>query len=189
MSKDYTVEEYLELGRDYLEKAIEHLKKQLLKIRTGKAHPGLLEDIRVEYYGATVPLHQVANLSIQDARTIVIQPWDKNMLPVIEGAIVEANLGFNPMNDGEVIRIHIPPLTEERRKQLVKQARQEGEEARISIRNARHKMLDFIKKEVKNGYPEDVARRKEKEVEDMVKKFAEEVEKLIEAKEKDIMTV
>jgi len=184
-----TVEEYMELGKEYLEKSITHLKNELLKIRTGKASTSLFNDLFVEYYGTPTPLSQVANLTVSDSKTIIIQPWEKSMLAPIEQAIFSANLGLTPQNDGEIIRITLPALTEERRKVLVKQAKSEGEEAKISIRNARHKLMDFIKKEVKNGYPEDMAKRKEKEIEELIKTYYGKVDQLLEAKEKEIMTV
>jgi len=186
---EYNVEEYIQLGSETMDKAIVHLKHELAKIRTGKASVSLLDDILVDYYGSQVPISQVANLGTADARTITIQPWEKSMLPVIEQSIFAANLGLTPQNDGEFIRINIPPLTEERRIELARQAKHEGEEAKVSIRNSRHKVMDFIKKEVKSGYPEDVAKRKEKEVEDIVKGHVTEIDELILAKEKDIMKV
>ncbi|MCL4150113.1 UNVERIFIED_CONTAM: hypothetical protein GTU68_016111 [Idotea baltica] len=135
------------------------------------------------------PLGQVANISITDARTISIQPWEKTMLGVIEKAIFEANLGITPMNDGETIRLSIPPLTEDRRRDLVKNAKALGEDAKVSIRNDRHKLMDFIKQQVKDGFPEDSGKRKEDEIQSMVNKHSNRVDSLIDAKEKDIMTV
>ncbi|MDX1479120.1 MAG: ribosome recycling factor [Saprospiraceae bacterium] len=187
MSED--IDSYLKKGNKYMEDAIEHLQKELVKIRTGKASPAMLGGLMVEYYGSPTPLNQVANVNAVDAKTLSIQPWEKSMLGTIEQAIFAANLGLTPMNDGEFIRINIPPLTEERRRDLVKQAKHLGEEAKISLRNARHKLMDFIKNEVKNGYPEDIGKRREAEVEKLVHDFADKVDKLIDAKEKDIMTV
>lgn len=172
-----------------IDKALEHLKFELTKIRTGKASPSIVNGIVVEYYGNPTPLNQVANVSIADSRTLAIQPWDKKMLAPIEQSIFQANLGLTPMNDGEFIRISIPPLTEERRKDLVKQTKSMGEDARISLRTVRHKMIDFVKKEVKNGYPEDAGKRDEERVEKMIKKGMDEIEKILEAKEEDIMKV
>lgn len=169
--------------------SIEHLKYELTKIRTGKASTSLLNDIAVSYYGTMTPVNQVASVSTADARTVVIQPWEKNMLRPIENAIFEANLGITPMNDGEVIRLMIPPLTEERRRDLVKQAKHLGEEAKIGIRSVRHKALDAIKKAVKDGYPEDAGKDKEDAVQDLVNKFTKTIDHLIEAKEKDVMHV
>ena len=187
MSED--IESYMKKGRDNMKKSLEHLNKELAKVRTGKASPAMLEGIMIEYYGTPTPLNQVANVGAADSRTITVQPWDKSIIGNIEQAIFAANLGITPQNDGEIIRITIPPLTEERRVQLVKQTKSLGEEARVSIRQARHKMLDFIKSEVKEGYPEDAGKRKEKEVEDMVHEYIEKVDKMLEAKEEDIMKV
>ena len=179
----------IELAKEAMEGSIDHLKKELLKIRTGKASPAMLNGIRVPYYGSQSPLNQVANVSTSDARTLVIQPWEKSMLGPIEKAIFEANLGLTPQNDGELIRINIPPLTEERRKELVKQAKSLGEDTKVSIRNARHKGMEQIKKAVKDGYPEDAGKRMEERVQKLTDDYSEKVEELIEAKEKDIMTV
>lgn len=187
MSKD--IDQYLKESKTFFEDAIEHLQKELIKIRTGKASVSMLGGIMVDYYGSPTPLNQVSNVAVADARTLSIQPWEKKMLPVIEKAIFEANLGLTPQNDGEFIRINIPPLTEERRRDLVKQAKHLGEEAKISLRNGRHKVMDFIKNEVKDGYPEDVAKRKEAQVEKLVQDFSEKIDKIIDVKEKDIMTV
>ena len=187
MSQD--IDDYLKKAKHYMDDAIVHLTNELIKIRTGKASPSMLNGLLVEYYGTPTPLNQVANVATADARTLSIQPWEKSMLGPIEKSIFEANLGVTPQNDGEFIRINIPPLTEERRKELVKQAKHLGEEAKISLRNARHKMMDFIKKEVKDGYPEDMGKRREAEVEKIVHDFADKVDQIIDAKEKDIMTV
>jgi len=176
-------------GRKNMDKAIDHLKDELLKIRTGKASPAMLNGIIVDYYGTPTALNQAANLSTPDSKTISIQPWDKKLLSAIEQAIFAANLGLTPMNDGEYVRITIPPLTEERRKDLVKVAKGLGEEAKVSIRNERQKMLQTIKSEVKDGFPEDQGKRKEAEVQNIVNSYGDTIGKLIEAKEKDIMTV
>lgn len=170
-------------------KAIDHLKHELTKIRTGKASPAMLNGIQVDYYGNPTPLNQVANISIADSRTLSIQPWEKPMLAAIEQAIFQANLGLTPMNDGEFVRISIPPLTEERRKDLVKQTKTFGEDAKVSMRGARHKLIDFIKKEVKNGYPEDAGKKEEDAADKMVKEGYEQIEKILGAKEADIMKV
>ena len=177
------------LGKEIMDKALEHLHKELNNIRTGKASPAMLSSIKVEYYGNLTPLSQVSSISSSDAKTLSIQPWEKSLLPVIEQAIFAANLGFTPMNDGEFIRINIPALTEERRKDLVKQAKHLGEEAKVSLRTARHKLLDVLKKEVKNGFPEDAGKRMEAEIDKLVHAFTDQVDKSIVAKEKDIMTV
>lgn len=184
-----TIESTLANGKAEMEKAVDHLRNELAKIRAGKATPTMLNGIMVDYYGNPTPLAQVANLGTPDARTISIQPWEKNMLGPIEKAIFEANLGLTPMNDGEFVRIIIPPLTEDRRKQMAKQSKGYGEDAKVSLRNSRHKMLDFVKKEVKDGFPEDAGKRIEDEVQNMVNSFSKIVDGIIESKEKDIMTV
>jgi ribosome recycling factor len=187
MSEDIDI--YLKKGKDFMDKAIEHLQHELGKIRTGKASPAMLIGIMVDYYGNATPLSQVANVATADARTLSIQPWEKPMLATIERAIFEANLGLTPMNDGEFIRIGIPPLTEERRIVLVKQAKHLGEEAKVSLRNDRHKMMDFIKTEVKEGYPEDLGKRKEASIDKMVNDYSSKIDTMISLKEVDIMKV
>ncbi len=187
MSEDIDI--YLNKGKDYMDQAIEHLQHELGKIRTGKASPAMVSGIMVDYYGNTTPLTQVANVATADARTLSIQPWEKSMLATIERAIFEANLGLTPMNDGEFIRINIPALTEERRIVLVKQAKHLGEEAKVSLRNDRHKMMDFIKAEVKEGYPEDLGKREESNIDKMVHDYSSKIDTMIGLKEKDIMKV
>lgn len=184
-----TIESTILHGNEQMDHTIDHLKKELAKIRTGKASSNLLDGLMVEYYGTNTPLAQIANVGVADARTITIQPWEKSMLAKIEQAIFAANLGITPMNDGEIIRISIPPLTEERRKDLVKQAKKVGEEAKVALRTSRHKVIDFIKKEVKDGYPEDAGKRLEAEIDKLVHAHAETIDQLIAGKEKDIMTV
>lgn len=179
----------LEIAKENMDDSIDHLSRELIKIRTGKASPSMLGGISVEYYGTPTPLNQVANVGTSDSRTLTIQPWEKNMLAPIEQAIFAANLGLTPMNDGEFIRINIPPLTEERRKQLVKQAKHLGEETKIGLRSARHKAMDAIKGAVKEGYPEDAGRRREDEIEKMIHQYADKIDEMISLKEKDIMTV
>jgi ribosome recycling factor len=169
--------------------SVEHLQFELTKIRTGKASTSILIDIAVNYYGSMTPVSQVASVSTADARTILIQPWEKSLLRPIENAIFEANIGITPMNDGEVIRLTIPPLTEERRRDLVKQAKHLGEEAKVGVRSVRHKTLDSIKKAVKDGYPEDAGKDKEEAVQNLVNKFTKTIDHLIEVKEKDVMQV
>ncbi len=171
------------------EKVMDHLAYELNKIRAGKASPAMLNGIMVEYYGAPTPLSQVANVSTQDARTISIQPWEKKMLAAIERAIFESNMGITPMNDGEVVRLMIPPMSEERRVSMVKQAKASGEEAKVGLRNHRHKVLDFIKKQVKNGFSEDLGKRKEDEVQKIIDTYVQKIDKVIEIKEKDILTI
>ncbi len=184
-----TIESTMIQGKEEMENSISHLNDELIKIRAGKASTSMLNGIMVEYYGNPTPLSQVANINTPDSRTIAIQPWEKNMLGEIEKAIFASNLGVTPMNDGEFVRITIPPLTEERRKDLVKQAKAYGEDNKISIRSTRQKMMEFIKKEVKNGYPEDAGKRREEEVEELVKSHYAKIDKMITAKEADIMKV
>jgi len=176
-------------GRESMDKALSHLKSELTKVRTGKASVGLVKDILVEYYGNPTPMSQVANLSTPDSKTISIQAWEKGMLATIEQAIFAANIGITPMNDGEFIRISIPPMTEERRKEMVKKAKALGEEAKVSLRNERQKMMQIIKSEVKDGYSEDEGKKKESAVDGIVKQYTETIGKLIDAKEIDIMKV
>ena len=176
-------------ARKRMQKSVEHLSSELQQIRTGKANPSMVSNIKVDYYGTQTPLNQVANISASDSKTLVIQPWDKNMIQPIEKAIFEANIGLTPQNDGDLIRINIPVLTEERRKELVKQARTYAEDAKVSIRGARHKAMDAVKKAVKDGYPEDAGKRMEEKVERMTHEYTDKVDKVMEAKEKDIMTV
>ena len=183
------VNEYIEEAIIAMEGSIEHLHKELATIRAGKASPNMLSGISVPYYGTPTPLNQVANVSTSDSRTITIQPWEKSMLAPIEKAIFEANLGVTPQNNGEIVIINIPPLTEERRKELVKRSKSMGEDTKIGIRNARRDAMDNIKKAVKAGYPEDAGKRKEEEVEKLTKEYVEKADKLIENKEKDIMTI
>lgn len=175
--------------QSHMEKAILHLESELGKIRAGKANPTMLEGIHVDYYGTSTPLSQVANVNTPDARTIVIQPWEKSMLTPIEKAIQVANLGFNPQNDGVIIRITVPPLTEERRKDLVKKTKAEGENGRITIRNLRRDANEHVKKEVKKGLPEDVLKDAETKIQNLTDSFISKVDKHLEFKEKEIMTV
>jgi len=172
-----------------MEKALEHLNHELVKLRTGKASTNLFQDILVEYYGTPTALGQIANVQVSDARTIIVQPWERNMLGPIERAIINSNIGITPANDGEIIRLSIPPLTEERRKELVKKAKHVGEEGKVGVRNARHKALEYVKKAVKDGLPEDMGKRTEADLQEMVNKFVEQVDKTVAAKEKEIMTV
>lgn len=176
-------------AKAHMQKALDHLDHELAKLRTGKASTNLISDMMVEYYGTPTLLSQVANVQVSDARTIIIQPWERNMLGPIERVIINSNIGITPANDGEVIRLSVPPLTEERRKDLVKKAKAAGEESKVGIRNSRHKALEHIKKAVKDGLPEDMGKRKETELQDLVNKFVEQVDKVISAKDKEIMTV
>ena len=183
------VEFVIENCEENMKAAIGHLEKELVHIRAGKASPSMLDGIQVEYYGTMTPLNQVSNVSTPDARTIAIQPWEKGLIPVIEKSIMAANLGLNPDNNGEVIRINIPVLTEERRKDLVRQVNNEGENAKVSIRTARKEAKDELKKLLKNGLSEDMEKDAEEEVQNLTDKYGKKVDALVEAKEKDIMTI
>ncbi len=176
-------------AEDHMKKAISHLETELIKIRAGKANPQMLDGIVVDYYGSPMPINQVANISVMDARTLSIQPWEKNMLQPIERAIIAANIGINPQNDGVLIRLFLPPLTEERRKELVKKCQGEGEHSKVAIRNIRRDAIEHIKKLQKNGLSEDVAKDAEDDVQQMTDKFIAFVEKHLAAKEKEIMAV
>lgn len=184
-----TIVSQFKKGEEGVQKALEHLQHELMKIRTGKASPSMLSGIMVEYYGNPTQLNQVANVTTPDSKTLAIQPWEKSMLGPIEQAIFQANIGLTPMNDGEFVRIIIPPLTEERRIQLVKQTKGMGEDAKVSLRSIRHKVLEFIKKEIKDGYPEDAGKKDEDRMQKMVKDGAEKVEKILVLKEEEIMKV
>ncbi|MBC8035046.1 MAG: ribosome recycling factor [Chitinophagaceae bacterium] len=179
----------LDNTEDLMAKAISHLELELTRIRAGKANPQMLDGIMVEYYGSPTPLSQVANISVMDVRTISLQPWEKNMLQPIERAIIASNIGINPQNDGSVIRLFLPPLTEERRKELVKRANGEGEQGRVAIRSIRREAIEDVKKLQKDGLSEDAAKDAEKEVQTLTDKFIALIEKHLEAKEKDIMAV
>ena len=172
-----------------MKKVMAHLQGQLLTIRAGKASTSMLSGVKIDYYGTLSPLEQVASLSTPDARTIAVQPWEKNLLPVIEKAIMSANLGFNPQNNGEIIRVPIPPLTEERRKELVKQVKGEGENAKAALRNARREANDTLKKLQKEGLAEDVVKVAMDRVQKVTDSFNERVDGETAAKEKEIMTV
>jgi ribosome recycling factor len=172
-----------------MNKALNHLEAELVKIRAGKANPTMLDGIMADYYGNPTAINQIANVSVLDARTISVQPWEKNMLQVIERAITMANIGINPQNDGTVIRLFLPPLTEERRKELVKRCNGEGEHAKVAIRNIRRENIEAIKKLQKEGLSEDICKDAEKGVQDTTDKFISLVEKHLAAKEKEIMAV
>jgi ribosome recycling factor len=175
--------------RESNDSAIEHLQKELTKIRAGRASASMLDSIQVEYYGSMTPLSQVSNINTPDARTISIQPWEKHILQDIERAIINGNLGLNPQNNGEMVMINIPPLTEERRKDLVKQAHKEGENAKIGVRNHRKDAMDEVKKLKSDGLPEDMAKDAEEEVQNITNAYTTKVDNYVAAKEKDIMHV
>ncbi len=179
----------LEEGKDSMTKAINHLEAELVKIRAGKANPSMLDGIMVDYYGNLTQINQVGNISAMDARTISIQPWEKNMMQPIERAIIAANIGINPQNDGNIIRLFLPPLTEERRKEMVKRSNAEGEQAKVAVRSIRREGIEQIKKLQKDGLSEDQAKDSETEIQEMTDKFIVLIEKHLAAKEKEIMSV
>jgi ribosome recycling factor len=176
-------------GEDQMKKAINHLETELVKIRAGKANPQMLDGIVVDYYGSPMPINQVANISVMDARTLSIQPWEKNMLQPIERAIIAANIGINPQNDGALIRLFLPPLTEERRRELVKKCLAEGEHSKVAIRNIRRDSIEAIKKLQKNGLSEDATKDAETNMQQVTDRYISAVEKHLGAKEKEIMSV
>lgn len=179
----------LDEAKEQMTQAIQHLESELQKIRAGKAHPNMLDGVKVDYYGSMTPLKQVANVSTPDARTITVQAWEKNMLDPIGTAITNANLGLNPQSNGEVIIINVPPLTEERRRDLTKRVRAEGEHAKVSIRNARKDANDMIKDAGKEGLSEDEVKTAEAKVQELTDRFSSKVDDTLKVKEEDIMTV
>ena len=176
-------------AEESMNKAIGHLEVELVKVRAGKAHPNIVDGLVVDYYGTPTPINQVGNISVADARTLTIQPWEKNMLQPIERSIIAANIGITPQNDGNMIRLFMPPLTEERRKELVKKAQVEGEHSKVAIRSIRRDSMEHIKRLQKNGLSEDVCKDAEKQVQDITDKYIALVDKHLVAKEKEIMTV
>ena len=173
-----------------MQDAINFLEEDLKSYRVGKANPLIFNNVTVDYYGTPTPLPQVASISAPDAKTLAIQPWEKNMIPKIEKAIIDANLGFTPQNNGEVIRCTVPALTEERRKELIKKAKAAGENAKIVVRNARRDSIELLKKAQKNeGLPEDTQKEAEAEIQKITDKKVKSVDELVAAKEKDVMTV
>lgn len=183
------VQLYIDDTREKMEKAISHLESELLKIRAGKANPHILDGIYVDYYGVNTPLNQVSNISTPDAKTIAIQPWEKAMIDPIEKAILQANIGITPINNGELIRLNIPPLTEERRKELVKQVKSMGENTKVSIRTTRREGNDEIKNLQKEGLAEDMAKDAEEEIQQLTNTYSQKVDEIVDSKEKDIMTI
>jgi len=179
----------IDTAEEAMNNAISHLEKELVNIRAGKANPKMITSVMVDYYGTDTPIAQVANISTPDARTIAIQPWEKTMIEPIERAIINSNLGFNPDNNGEIIRINIPALTEERRRELTKQVHSEGETAKISIRNARREAIDELKKMQKDGLSEDLEKDGEAEAQKLTDKYYKLIDDAISEKEKDIMTI
>ena len=182
--------DYLIPAEEKMELAVAYLDESLAHIRAGKANPKILDSVRVSYYGTNVPVSQVANVSVPDARTIAITPWEKSMFKEIEKAIINSELGITPENNGEVIRLSIPPLTEDRRRQLVKQCKNEAENAKVSVRNARRDAIDGLKKEVKsNGLSEDAQKDAESQVQKIHDRFIKKIDDVYAEKEKEILTV
>lgn len=179
----------LDSAKEAMQKSLERLNNELTKVRAGKANPSMLSSVFVDYYGVRTPLAQVANINTPDARTLTLQPWEKAMITPISKAIIDANLGLNPQNNGDNIIISIPPLTEERRIAMVKQSKAYGEDSKVSIRTARKDANDAIKKMQKDGLPEDIAKKAEDDIQGITTQYIEKVDKIIADKEKDIMTV
>ncbi len=179
----------LDEAREGMESAISHLEKEFQKIRAGKASPQMLEGVKIDYYGVMTPIEQTSNINTPDPRQIIVQPWDKSILGELEKAIRNANLGFNPKNEGEVLRISVPPLTEERRLELVKKAKAEAENTKISIRNTRRSANDLAKDLEKDGLPEDEAKKLQDKIQETTDEFIKKVDDMIATKEKDMMTV
>lgn len=180
------IEFILDTAKEQMDNAVAHLIKEMANIRAGKASPTMLKSVMVEYYGSQTPLNQVANVNTPDARTITVQPWEKNMLQEIEKAIMAANLGFNPMNNGESVIINVPVLTEERRRTLAKQAKSIAEDDKVSVRNARRDALHDLKK---LDISEDMERNAETDIQELTDRYIEKIDKLYEQKEKEIMTI
>ena len=180
---------YLEETKESMEKSVEHFKAELSKIRAGKANPSMLKGVNVDYYGAPSPLEHVATINTPDAQSLMIRPFEKAMLEEIEKAIINSNLGLSPQNDGENIRINLPPLTEERRTELVKQAKSEAENGKVSIRNVRKETNDMLKQLQKDGAPEDEIKKAEDDVQKITDSFSAQIDDILSNKEKDIMTI
>lgn len=179
----------LDAAKEKMQQTIAYFEEELANVRAGKATTNILNGILVDYYGTMSPINQVASVTVPDAKTVLVTPWDKKLMPMIEKAILVANIGLTPSNNGEMIRLSIPPLTEERRKELVKQVKGEGENARVSLRNARREGVDAFKKAQKEGMPEDVAKDGEDAMQRLTDKFAKKIDELLAVKEKEIMTV
>jgi ribosome recycling factor len=179
----------IDAAKEAMDKAIAHLEKEYQKIRAGKANPAMLNGVIVEYYGAHVPIEQTANINTPDPRQIIVQPFDKSSLNAIDKAIRNANLGFNPSSDGDLLRINVPPLNEERRRDLVKRAKNETEDAKIGIRNARRQANEEAKKLEKDGIPEDEVKRLIEKIQELTNAYIQKVDKLFDLKEQDILTI
>jgi ribosome recycling factor len=180
---------HVEHASDSMKKAVAHLETELVKIRAGRATPQMFDGLTVDYYGTPTPINQVGNITVADARTLTIQPWEKNMIQPIERAIIAANLGVTPQNDGVIIRIFLPPLTEERRKEIVKRVHVEGEHSRVAVRNIRRDAIEHVKKLKKDGLSEDLAGDAETEIQDLTNRHIGEIDKHIAAKEKEVMSI
>lgn len=187
MSEDVSL--VFDVCEDSMKKAISHLETELIKIRAGRANPQMLDGLVVDYYGNPTPINQVGNITVADARTLTIQPWEKNMLQPVERAIIAANIGITPQNDGNIIRLFLPPLTEERRRELVKRSQAEGEQSRVAIRNLRRDAMEQVKKLQKNGLSEDVCKDGESSIQQVTDAAIAAVDKCLITKEKEIMTV
>lgn len=186
---DEEIEFILDSAKEHMEKTLHHLEHELVKIRAGRANPEMLVDLKVDYYGSLTPLTQVSNLSAPDARTITIQPWEKGLIPEIEKAIINSNLGFNPSNNGDMVIINVPALTEERRRDLAKMARVAAEDSKVGVRSARKEANDEIKKLGTDGLSEDLVKDHEDTIQKMTDGFSVKIDELIKVKEKDIMTL
>jgi len=178
-----------DLAKEGMDNSITHLEREFQKIRAGKASPDMLGGIIVDYYGVMTPINQTANITSPDPKQIIVQPWDKSVLIALEKAIMAANIGLNPKNEGEILRIIVPSVTEERRRELVKQAKSEAENTKIGIRNSRRSANDEAKQLEKDGIPEDDVKKLQDDIQKLTDEFVEKIDKLIEAKEKDIMTI
>ncbi|MEM1134793.1 MAG: ribosome recycling factor [Bacteroidota bacterium] len=183
------IEFYLEEAKDHMEKSVHHTEEELRKIRAGKASPNMLDGIMVEYYGTPTPINQVASVNTPDARTIMVKPWEKTILGEIEKSIINSDLGLNPVNDGELIRLNIPPLTEERRKLLMKQVKAEAEHGKVSVRNVRKDVNESLKKLLKDGASEDTIKKAEADVQVLTDTYIKKIDGIVAVKESDIMTV
>ena len=183
------LELYLEEAKDHMEKSIHHLAQALAKIRAGRAMPNMLDGLFVDYYGNPSPISQIASINSPDARSLVIKPWEKNMLHVIEKAIINSDLGLNPQNDGEIIRLNIPALTEQRRKDLVKQSKNEAEHGRVSVRNVRKETNDHLKRLLKEHVSEDAVKKAELTLQEITNEYIRKIDHLLERKEAEIMTI
>lgn len=188
-SNDMETQPILDAAKVKMKDTLVYLEEELANIRAGKATTNVLNGILVDYFGTMSPVNQVASVTVPDAKTVLVAPWDKKLIPVIEKAILVANIGLTPSNNGEQIRLSIPPLTEERRKELVKQVKSEGENAKISLRNARRDAVDAFKKAQKEGMPEDMAKDGEEMAQKLIEKYTKQIEEMLAAKEKEIMTV